>query len=476
MYSHKYQSSSTSGQSKPRTAEMQNARIPGIFSSSSPVVSVRARRLNSHVSFSRTGQTKQVDEKIAHETCAHQPKTTDEPDVLRTLMITEFAEKRSHLKPPNYWRDWFMTYFDSPPDPHPIESIEVNVDAVSKYLFGIVKFHTAERATGAILKGSGCFNDGRTRYFRFAYADKAGAKRALAALGRHEFRLYDFCREVVPEFTPLGANQPECAVVACAAIWLHTKRLQRGVIMAPDVLDTMLAALCAPFIITDTINIAQIGPFSGSPCLAVRLKAPGGHTCKTAITELHNNSNIDWFHIMRLSIVMELGKSARTLPHDFLSHRQEDEAGEGERSPLLHCNLRHTSLQSIGHRFIAHSSSLVDIELPQSLTEVGNKFLLRCSKLQRVSLQHTTLTRVGTYFLFKCPQLTSVDLPQTLSYISKGFLSRCSKLEDIDLRRTAAKSVGENFLSQCESLTRVALPQCLTHVDDGFLSCCPALT
>ena len=57
--------------------------------------------------------------------------------------------------------------------------------------------------------------------------------------------LHNFCSMSVPDFTPLGGNRPDCAVVACALMSLCDSRLPW------DVVDVGLAALCAPLIIRD---------------------------------------------------------------------------------------------------------------------------------------------------------------------------------------------------------------------------------
>ena len=69
--------------------------------------------------------------------------------------------------------------------------------------------------------------------------------------------LQRFCKETVPEFTPLGGSRPDAAVVASAAVSLYTavELLPWDVILPPDVLDTALAALCAPLVIAHSSDL-----------------------------------------------------------------------------------------------------------------------------------------------------------------------------------------------------------------------------
>ena len=64
-----------------------------------------------------------------------------------------------------------------------------------------------------------------------------------------------FCTECVPDFAPLGGSRPDVAVVGCAAMSAYEGGLPRGVILPPDVLDTALAALCAPLVISSVSDL-----------------------------------------------------------------------------------------------------------------------------------------------------------------------------------------------------------------------------
>ena len=73
--------------------------------------------------------------------------------------------------------------------------------------------------------------------------------------------LQGFCKNTVSDFTPLGGSRPDTAVVACAMISLHAEQLfLRGVILPPDVLDTSLALVCAPPIVTHATDMGDWDP------------------------------------------------------------------------------------------------------------------------------------------------------------------------------------------------------------------------
>ena len=60
--------------------------------------------------------------------------------------------------------------------------------------------------------------------------------------------LGSFCRETVPEFAPLGGGRPDCAVVMGQLVSQYDTG--SGCYLPPDVVDTGMAFLCAPVLIT----------------------------------------------------------------------------------------------------------------------------------------------------------------------------------------------------------------------------------
>ena len=86
--------------------------------------------------------------------------------------------------------------------------------------------------------------------------------------------LQRFCKVRVPDFTPLGGNRPDAAVVGCAVMSLYSGRLMKGVIVAPDVLDTALAMLCAPCAVTlPCVQVPTSGETHQTSHIRIRVKA-----------------------------------------------------------------------------------------------------------------------------------------------------------------------------------------------------------
>ena len=286
-----------------------------------------------------------------------------------------------------------------------------------------------------------------------------------------------FCTKCVPDFTPLGGGRPDNAVVACVAVSLYAEGLPADVIMAPDVLDTALAVLCAPHFVADATELVAL--FQRCPVVSVRLR-----TTKKELLE--NLKTISDSSGGRLAVTMELDDSVTVLPYQFMSYS----------SSVTRVDLRRTSIQrtdgdcfhgcpqltsvklpksltlitgTIDGGFAGQSPQLTNIVLPDSVAEIKGLFFMDSKFLRNMDLKNTALERIGYYFCADCPLLTSVVLPDTLTEVKSNFLYECSSVRTINLSNTALRTIGSSFAGKCGSLESVFLPDTVTKVGGGFL-------
>ena len=284
--------------------------------------------------------------------------------------------------------------------------------------------------------------------------------------------LQQFCIATVPDFTPLGGSRPDAAVVACTAVSLFTDGLiPRDVILPPDVLDTGLAFLCAPLRVTHTEDLLGQEAAFRCPAMSVSL-----HTIDTDVLQglrsLADNASC------KLTVMMKLSDSVAALPDELMSGWES----------VTCIDLKRTAVQSIGDSFadgwpgvtdytLGHNcpkqcSNVTQVDLPATLTVIGNRFLAACKRLQVIDLKHTLLQSVGNDFASHCPNLMEVALPHTVTVIGDYFIQNCDRLHVIDLKNTALQRIGERFAFHCLNVTTVALPDSVTEIGDGFLQYC----
>ena len=222
--------------------------------------------------------------------------------------------------------------------------------------------------------------------------------------------LPEFCRAIVPDFTPLGGSRPDAAVVACTAVWMEEEtEAQENTFLPPDVLDTAMAMLCAPLNVTHARDLRGRATHFRLPAATVRLRTIDWNAMqalKGAIAFMPGGG---------LSVTMSVPESVTKLPERFME----------KWAPVGRVDLGRTSLQRIDYWCLYGCSYLTAVILPPSLTEVGDGFLWGCDRLQSVDMRHTALHTVGGYFAYDCRRLTNVVLPDTVTEVGTDFLCKC---------------------------------------------------
>ena len=415
---------------------------------------------------------KRVSKKAAaRRPAVDEPQTVIEPEVVRNLSVNYIPTSIDEFE----LREIFEKC-------GPIERLKIFMDrrTRSSHGHGFVQYRTAKGAVDAIKQLNG-YSIGKKR-LQVAYAKEAEAQQALTELRpwmERGKRLQNLCRTELRDFTPLGGNRPDAAVVACAAMELYRRRLRRKVIVAPDVLDTALGMLCAPLIINDARDLRDLRTLFRYPAVYLRVR-----TIDPSVIEImHQMKPLE----CRLSLALQLDKSIEVLPFEFnksLGAQFSDDwfyssCGEWEPSDRIsfvtHIDLRRTAIQRIGAYFMIICKDVTCVELPVSLTEVGMRFLLDVANLKHIDLRHTSIRRTDKSFMCCCEDLTSVELPETLTEVGDDFLTYAFSLKHIDLQRTSIQRIGSSFMCGCEELMRVELPACLTEVGDEFLEGCRKL-
>ena len=91
-----------------------------------------------------------------------------------------------------------------------------------------------------------------------------------------------------------------------------------------------------------------------------------------------------------------------------------------------------------------------------SLTEVGDRFLRGCTRLQRVDMGHTALQTVGRCFANFCDDLSTVVFPDRVAYVGGCFLLDCWHVE-VKSASSAVKDAAEAHHEYLKNRGRAAI-------------------
>ena len=112
-------------------------------------------------------------------------------------------------------------------------------------------------------------------------------------------------------------------------------------------------------------------------------------------------------------------------------------------------------LQKIGP-FAFNGCSLPCINLPSTVTEIGDSAFLGCDSLRNIVFNNG-LKKIGVYAFRYCRSLQSIILPSTLVQIGPYAFGECTRLRDVAIHEGIQK-ISSNAFDGCFSLQRLTFP------------------
>lgn len=152
------------------------------------------------------------------------------------------------------------------------------------------------------------------------------------------------------------------------------------------------------------------------------------------------------------------------------------------------------TLRKIGEE-VFEESGLLEIHIPDGVTEIGRSCFKACSRLCRVTfgtgievlpyhlfavcdklrtvLLPANLREIGTYAFNGCDLLTDIQLPDTVRRIKEGAFSYCIGLRSMRLPKQCTM-IGKYAFENCENLSQIQQMPPLIYVDREAFVGCPA--
>ena len=113
---------------------------------------------------------------------------------------------------------------------------------------------------------------------------------------------------------------------------------------------------------------------------------------------------------------------------------------------------------------------LREINIPESVTEIGYEAFYQCRKLKKVNFPKG-LKQIGESAFSGCRSLKEIQLPEGLESIGDYAFVECSLIEEVEVPSTV-KTLGVEVFCTCENLKRVTLPNGLKTIPrSAFWGC-----
>ncbi|MBR3824732.1 MAG: leucine-rich repeat protein [Lachnospiraceae bacterium] len=130
-------------------------------------------------------------------------------------------------------------------------------------------------------------------------------------------------------------------------------------------------------------------------------------------------------------------------------------------------------LKTIGAWAFAESG-LTQIQIPDSVSEIGENAFINCVALEKVKLPWE-LIEISTRCFFGCTGLVELNLPQGLQKIGDGAFAY-TPFVTLELTDATITEIGVGAFANCEQLVSVKLPSSVKVVKEGAFQYCTNLT
>ena len=132
-----------------------------------------------------------------------------------------------------------------------------------------------------------------------------------------------------------------------------------------------------------------------------------------------------------------------------------------------------------GHTVVAignvafRGSCLVNVTIPDTVTEIGASAFAGCKQLSTVQLSNK-LTKLGELAFSDCTSLTSIRIPKSLetascTYYGAGPFKGCLALQNVELE-TGMTKIPDNLLASCPGFTAITIPDSVTQIGKSAFS------
>lgn len=130
------------------------------------------------------------------------------------------------------------------------------------------------------------------------------------------------------------------------------------------------------------------------------------------------------------------------------------------------------STQAGAHQ-IGYNDSLTDVDIPESITNIGAGAFYGCNSLKDIAIP-ASVSQMGRSVFYYCSDLTTVILKGRITSIEGTTFIGCSSLTSIILPNTIT-SIGTSAFRDCTNLTSITIPEDVTVIEMGAFANCSSL-
>ena len=124
----------------------------------------------------------------------------------------------------------------------------------------------------------------------------------------------------------------------------------------------------------------------------------------------------------------------------------------------------------IGYYAFSSCTGLTSVNIPDSVTEIGNCAFYNCTGLASVNIPDS-VTKIGDSAFYNCTGLDSITIPSTVTHIGNRAFSGCTGLTSVIIPGLVTK-IDELTFEGCTGLTSVSIPDLVFEIyGNAFKDC-----
>lgn len=128
---------------------------------------------------------------------------------------------------------------------------------------------------------------------------------------------------------------------------------------------------------------------------------------------------------------------------------------------------------SIDERSFEGCSSLIEIEIPNTIKSIGSFSFSKCTSLTKISIPSSVKT-IDDYAFSGCLLITEIQIPSSVKLISSGLFEGCSSLKSVSIPSSVTK-IEKNAFRNCSALKMITIPSSVNSIGANTFFGCSSL-
>ncbi|MDE7399678.1 MAG: leucine-rich repeat domain-containing protein [Oscillospiraceae bacterium] len=132
-----------------------------------------------------------------------------------------------------------------------------------------------------------------------------------------------------------------------------------------------------------------------------------------------------------------------------------------------------STIQSIGKEAFKGDMRLLEVNIPDGVTEIGESTFNDCQEIKSIRLPDS-VQKIGNRAFEGCCKLKQINLPQGIAEIPEGAFSMCESLKTVEIP-DSVRIIGKSAFSKCTKLEQIVIADGAEEIKQKAFDSCPNL-